>query len=280
MKVERLKIVPLPFLSFGISVSILLIFPFYASAEPKRIVSLAPSITEIIFALGAEDRLVGVTTYCDYPEEAKKKPKIGGMINPSLEAVINVAPDVVIMTPEGNTKDVAERLKFLKIQIHTFNARRIDELPDAIRDLGKFIGTREKAEELAKDFEQRLKQYVGRSKNRGKALFIIWPEPLIVAGPGTAIGDVMTLLGIENIASAGKIPYPKYSIEEIIRQSPDIIFIGKGHTDVREASSALLKRIAIVPAVKNNRVCYLSDNLYRLGPRIIAGIEEMSLCIK
>jgi iron complex transport system substrate-binding protein len=99
---------------------------------------------------------------------------------------------------------------------------------------------------------------------------------LIVAGPGTAIDDAITLLGAENIASRAKIPYPKYSIEEIIRQSPDIIFIGSGHINMKVVSKGLLKKIAEVPAVKNGAVFYISDRLYRLGPRVIKGIEEMA----
>lgn len=254
--------------------------PVSTTAVPKRIISLAPSITEIIFALGLGDRLVGVTTYCDYPEEAKKKPKIGGMINPSLEAIMNIKPDVVILTPEGNTKDVSERLKSLRIKTYTFTARRIYELPDAIRKLGRFLGAEERSEELASEIEKGLKKYKSTSKKNKKAIFIIWPEPLVVAGSGTAIDDAISLLGLENIASKAKVTYPKYSIEEIIYQSPDLIFIGRGHTDVKESSATLLKRISTTPAVRNNNVCYLSDSLYRLGPRVIKGIEEMSLCIR
>jgi iron complex transport system substrate-binding protein len=111
-------------------------------------------------------------------------------------------------------------------------------------------------------------------------LFIIWPEPLIVAGPNTAMDDVITLLGSENIASKAKTSYPKYSVEEIIRQAPDVIIIGKGHENMQEVSATLLKRLKSVPAVKNNRIYYVSDRLYRLGPRVIEGIEEIAVRLK
>jgi iron complex transport system substrate-binding protein len=114
---------------------------------------------------------------------------------------------------------------------------------------------------------------------RKKVLFIVWPEPLIVAGPGTVMDDAMGLLGYENIAAAAKTSYPKYSIEEVIRQAPDVIFVGKASgMDIRDISRKILNRLASVPAVRNGAVFYISDNLYRLGPRVIKGIEELTAC--
>ena len=116
--------------------------------------------------------------------------------------------------------------------------------------------------------------------SNNKVLFIIWPEPLIVAGPGTAIDDIITLLQANNSASQATVAYPKYSIEEIIRQEPDYIVIGKGHENVKEISEGLLRKVARVPAVKNGSVCFVSDTLYRLGPRIVKGIKEIARCIR
>ena len=247
---------------------------------PKRIISLAPNMTEILFAMGLGDRIVGITNFCDYPEEAKKKHKIGGMSNPSLEAVVSLKPDIVVMTTDGNPKEFEERLHSLKIRTYVFKARRLLELPGGIRDLGTTLGVKNKADELAKEIEVKInKLAVGKNSKLSKILFIVWPEPLIVAGPGTAIDDAITVLGYENIASKAKASYPKYSIEEIIRQSPDVIFIGRGHVSMKEVSKGLLKRLAIVPAVKNGSVFYVSDSLYRLGPRVIKGIEEIADCL-
>lgn len=268
---------------------------------PDRIVSLAPSTTEILFAMGLGNRIVGVTNFCDYPEEAKKKSKIGGMSNPSLEAVVTLKPDIVVMTTDGNPKEFEERLRSLKIKTYIFKARQLSELPQGIREMGLALGVKEKAEQLAKEIEESINKFrVGSQKSnpplppftkggekginyspqKKKVLFIVWPEPLIVAGRGTAIDDAITLLGGENIASKAKISYPKYSIEELIYQSPDVIFIGKGHINMNEVSRGLLKRIAIVPAVKNGAVFYISDSLYRLGPRVVKGIEEIAGCLK
>jgi len=109
------------------------------ASAPRRIVSLAPNITEIVFSLGLGDRLVGMTTYCDYPRAAQKKTKIGGFSNPSLEAILALHPDAVILTEDGNPPEIAPRLGKLGIRIHVFRARKIEELPGAIREMGRYL---------------------------------------------------------------------------------------------------------------------------------------------
>ena len=257
------------------------------SAAPERIVSLAPSVTEILYAIGLEDKIVAVTNFCDYPPHAKEKPKIGGMSNTSLEAVVSSKPDIVVMTTDGNPKEFEDRLKQLGIKTYVFKSRQLAELPEGIRELGMFLGAKEKAYKLADEIESKLKKSEVRgthpvdgsqkSEVKGKALFIVWPEPLIVAGPGTAIDDALQLLGWENIASDTGIKYPKYSIEEVILRSPDVILIGKSMgVDTKENSKGLLKKLDMLEAVKKGRVFYTGDTLYRLGPRIIEGIDEMA----
>lgn len=257
------------------------------SSPPERIVSLAPSTTEILYALGLEERIVAVTTFCDYPPQAKKKPKIGGMSNPSLEAVISIRPDIVVMSTDGNPKEFEIRLQQFGIKTYIFKARRLAELPQDIREIGITLGIKEKAYSLAEEIEtaiNRLKSNnqtsllkTSKPSTPKKVLFVVWPEPLIVAGQGTAIDDAIHLLGWENIASDAETKYPKYSVEEVIYRSPDVILIGKGHFKMKELSTGLLKRLSVLEAVKKGRVYYLSDALYRLGPRIVKGIEELSL---
>jgi len=257
------------------------------ASPPRRIVSLAPSVTEILFALGLGDNLVGVTTFCDYPEEAKKKTKIGGMSNPSLEAVLSLRPDVVVMTTDGNPKEFEERLRSMKINTYVFGARTLRGLPEGIRSLAETLGVKERGEQLAHSIEdgvQKASRSTSDENSRAsakKVLFIVWPEPLIAAGPGTAIDDAIKLLGYDNIASQSATAYPKYSIEEVLRQAPDVLVIGKGTgMDMVAVSKGILKRLARVPAVRNNRVCYVGEGLYRLGPRVVQGIEELSACLK
>ncbi len=254
----------------------------YASEPPKRIISLAPNMTEILFALGLGDRIVGVTSFCDHPEEAKKKPKVGGMSNPSLEAVVKLRPDIVVMTTDGNPKEFEARLRSMGIKTFVFTSRRLSELSRGVRELGAALGVKTEADEFADNFETSIREFrTGQARAahvRKKVLFIVWPEPLIAAGPGTLIDDAITMVGAENIAADSKMEYPKYSVEEVLRRSPDLIIIGNGmdSKDVRKVSDGLFKRLRSLPAVKGDRVFYVGDDLYRLGPRTIKGIAEIS----
>ena len=260
--------------------------PLFAD-PPQRIISLSPATTEVLFALELGDRIMGVTSFCDYPPEAKQKAKVGGMSNPSLESIVALKPDLVVLTTDGNPQEVDERLRSMKLRTSVWTARTLAELPGGIRELAKALDVADRGEKLASDIERSLKKYALRrsasSQNRPriKVLYIVWPEPLLVAGPGTAIHDAIMLLGMENTASRARTSYPRYSIEEVLREAPDILCIGKGSgMDMRTVSEGILKKLRSTPAVKNGKVCYVSDSLYRLGPRVIAGIEELAACAK
>lgn len=249
---------------------------------PQRIVSLAPNMTEMLFALGLGNRVVGVTSFCDYPPEARKKPKVGGMWNPSLEAVVSLKPDIVVMTTDGNREDFERRLRSMHIKTFVSTARRIKDLPNGIRALGEALGVKERADRLAAGYEARLRKLAALKSARAgeKVLFIVWPDPLIVAGPGTVIDDAIRIAGARNAAAGSPAEYPKYSLEAILRHPPDIIVIGPemredGSTAIRKLSRGLLSRLRILPAVRNGKVYYVGDNLYRLGPRTIDGVEEL-----
>ena len=201
-------------------------------APPERIVSLAPSVTEILYDLGLGDRIAAVTTFCDYPPQALDKPKIGGYSNPSIEAIIAMKPDLVVMIDDGNPIEIRNRLTKLNINTYVFRAKRLTELPQGIRDLGIVLGIKDRAFKRADRIETAIRKYERKIRKspprylKKKAIFIIQAEPLIVAGTNTVIDDALKLLGLQNIASDADSPYPKYSIEEVIRRSPDVIFMG------------------------------------------------------
>jgi iron complex transport system substrate-binding protein len=251
------------------------------ASPPGRIVSLAPSVTEILYDLGLGDQIIAVTTFCDYPPEAMAKPKIGGYSNPSIESIVAMKPDLVVMIDDGNPIEIQDRLKKLDIKTYVFRAKRLKELPQGIRDLGTALGIRDRAFKRAAKVENVIRKYEQQARKSPpcyfgkKAIFIIQPEPLIVAGPDTIIDDALRLIGLQNIASHTTSPYPKYSIEEVIQQSPDIIFMGQGPM-TREISKGLLRRLGSLEAIKKGRVYYTSESLYRLTPKVISGIEEIA----
>ena len=240
-------------------------------------------MTEMLYALGLGGHVVGVSTACDRPSEARTKTKIGGMANPSLEAIMALKPDVVVMTREGNPQNIAKRLIKLGKKIYVFKASRLADLPTGIRDMGQALGAVEKAEALAKNIEASLRDATDPSFQKAphgrKALFIIWPKPLIVAGPGTIINDAMGGIGLKNIAADTGISYPNFSVEAVIQRQPDLIIIGAAHdSNMKRQSQELLKHLWMLDAVRKGHVCYVGDALYRPGPRIAEGLTEMKRC--
>jgi iron complex transport system substrate-binding protein len=246
-----------------------------------RVISLAPNLTEVLYDLGLGEQVIAVSSYCDYPPGVKAKPKIGGMSNPSLEAIVAMKPDVVVLTDDGNPREIEERLRGLGVRTYVFRAKRLDDLPREIRALGTALNVGDRAERSARRIEKAIRRY-GKSSRPAPArapqrvLVVVQPEPLMVAGPGTAMHDVLTLLGLRNIAANARSGYPRYSLEEVIRQAPDVIFIGKGHDDMKAQSRRLLKRLNSLEAVREGRVHYIGDALFRMGPRITVGIAEIA----
>ncbi|MBA4396646.1 MAG: hypothetical protein C0394_04590 [Syntrophus sp. (in: bacteria)] len=252
---------------------------------PARIISLAPSLTEILYDLGLGDRVVAVSRYCNYPPEVKAKPTIGGMSNPSLEAIVAMRPDMVLLSNDGNPHEIERRLRKLGIRTHVFRAKRLNDLPGEIRALGTALDFAAGADRSARRIENVIRRYAEKARSSAgralhRVLLVVHPDPLIVAGPGTAMDDVLKLLGLDNIAAKAKTEYPRYSLEAVILQSPDIIVIGKGHDETLAQSRRLLKKLNRVEAVRQGRVYYIDDPLFRLGPRITDGIAEIAAIVE
>lgn len=261
----------------------ILLCPFHdaLASSPLRIVSLAPNVTEVLYDVGLGEQVIAVSTYCNYPPAVKGKTKIGGMSNPSLEAIVALKPDMVVLTDDGNPRMIEQRLSTLNIPTYVFRARRLPEIPGEIRKLGKAFNVQDQAERSARRIEAAYRCYAADTKYsrpypRRKAIFVVQPEPLIVAGPGTAIDDALNLLGLKNIASDTRTRYPHFSLEEVIRRSPDVIFIVKTHDTKNARTGQFLKKLRQLKAVQKGKVFYIGDPLLRMGPRITDGLDEMA----
>lgn len=251
--------------------------PGFAGEPPRRIVSLAPSLTELACALGLENNLVGVTTFCDRPASVKGKPTVGGPANPSLEAVLNLKPDVVLVDEEGIGSKLAKRLHKLGIRTITFRGSRLDKLAAAVRQLGSDLGVQQPANQLAGRIEQSLKPL--KTAVQVKTMFVIWPAPLVAAGPGSMLDDAMKLSGMTNIADDARSGYPRLSLEAVITRNPQLIIAGQGEK-LAGPMKRMLGHLNSLEAVKQGRVCMVSDALYRPGPRIPEGIAELRHCLE
>lgn len=241
---------------------------------PKRIVSLVPSITEIIFALGREEYLKGNTIYCDYPEPAKQIYKVGDFSNPSLEKIVNIKPEIVFATmPEQ--KIVIEKLKELGIEVFISQPNDITGMLKEIRAMAKVLGVMHKGDSLAKAIETELNQMKPKP-TRVPVYLEISSTPLMTVGNGSFINDVIKRAGGKNIFEDLIQEYPVIDQEEIIKRNPEKIFILHPLTKKQE----LKERIGWwkISAVKNNQIYddINPDLIFRPGPRIIEGIKALA----
>ena len=253
------------------------------SSEPQSMISLAPSNTEILFALELGDRVMAVSEYCNYPLEAQNKIKIGGFSTVNIEKVVSLKPDLVLATG-GVQEAVVEELGRLGLTVIALNAKSIEEVFENIRLVGKAAGELEAARELTTKLEQRTKAVTDKAKDlpegqRPRVFYEIQYEPLMTAGPGTFIDNLIHLAGGVNIASDAAAKYPVYNLEMLIERNPEVIIISFWHGSIAASVEAVKsrKRWQIIDAVKNNRVYGINADLVsRPGPRIVDGIEEMA----
>lgn len=251
--------------------------------SPKRIVSLAPSITETLFALGLGEEIVGVTTFSDYPEAAKSKPCVGSFVNISLEKVVSLNPDLIIGTADGNKKETIEQLERIGFPVYMINPASLEEIFEMILDIGSITGKDNMAKGLVSTLRERVDTVVSQtaSLKKPKVFFQIGIDPIVTVGRDTLHNKLIGLGGGINISGRQTAKYPRYSIEEIIVRKPEIIILssmkrGEDFDRIRDT----WKRWKNIPAVKNNRIYILDTDLTdHPSHRIIDGLEAMARII-
>jgi iron complex transport system substrate-binding protein len=244
--------------------------------QARRIVSLAPSSTEILYALGAGDRVVGVDQYSDWPPEALRVPRVGSDLQPSVERILALKPDVVFVATSANSRELPLELERFGIRVVI---SRIDTLDDLWRDItqsGEAIDQHDAAVALVDKLRARIAATHARvaALPPVKALVVVWADPLTVAGGHSFVDDVIRAAGGDNIAGDSAQPYPQYSVERMLARAPAVIVVGS-----HKGGPALepLLAHASLPAVKNGRVHSVDgDLLFRPGPRLADGVELLA----
>ena len=250
----------------------------------QRIVSLAPNVTEILFALGLGDNIVGVSTFCDYPPEAKQKPLIGAYWQPDIEAVIAQRPLLVIGESYPQHRELLDRLSVMGYKTAVLKADSIAELLAAIAKAGALTGRTAQAAELEKTLKARLdsvsKLVAGRP--RPKALWVVDSEPLRVAGRNTFVNEMIELAGGENAIGQTIHPYPPLGIEQVVGAGVDVI-IQPSMTESRTIQAQQVEtenrwsKWPTIPAVQNKQIYVVPpDTVSRLGPRLADGLEMIA----
>lgn len=245
---------------------------------PERIVSLSPSNTEILFALGAGDRVVGVTSYCDYPEEAKKIEQVGTFEGPNMELIKKVQPDVVLA---GYIQEEAVKaLEDMGITVIVTEAESFEGIYQSIGNIGKITGTEAKAEEIVAGMKSKIADIEAKTKDMKKptVFYVVWADPLTTAGSKTFINDVIKAAGGINVAEKVE-SWAKYSAEELVKDNPEILVAALHSTDKGMTKEDLSKNqvFSKLECVKQGKVHVMSDDnvISRPGPRIVQAVEEM-----
>ena len=254
--------------------------------NPDRVVSLAPSLTEILFALGLDDKIVGVTLNSDYPPAAEKKTKVGTFWQPDTEAVISAKPDLVVTLQIEQQKSVADSLNRLGYQVLALKIKKIEELFAAIQKIGTATGCKQRADELIKNISSQLNYLKSKysSTSKPKVLWVIQTEPLRVAGRNTFINEFIELLGGENAISPTIQQYPPIGTEELLACNVEVIIqSAMGKIDIgrqQQQAEVFWSKWASLPAVKNKKIYVVnSDTVLRLGPRLPQGVEMVGRCL-
>ncbi|MGI6610346.1 MAG: ABC transporter substrate-binding protein [Limnochordia bacterium] len=257
------------------------------ATRPERLVSLAPSWTEILFALGVEDRLVGVTTFCDYPAAATRKQKVGGFSDPNIELIVALKADVVFGTTMHHK--IVPELERRGIRFVCQNAASVENVMGNIRVAGMVAGVPEKAKEVNRSIEKAVTEVRNTwassslpQAGKRKVLYLVWDEPVMSVGPKTLISDMLSIAGGISITKDATTDYPSYSLEAILAANPDAVLAPKIHGGGGLDPQALKAQPGwrALNAVRQGNVRLVDDNLVsRPGPRVGEGVLEMAKAI-
>ena len=252
---------------------------------PQRIVSHVPGITEILFALGLDEKVVGVSDYCDYPEAARLKEKIGGFYNPSVEKIVELEPDLVLTN--GAVEYLMTQLNGLEITYIVLQPEGIADILANIELVGKITGIESRAEELVEDMQARISYVAERVRDapRPRVFYTFASTDLNnpwTAGPGSFVDSLITIAGGENIGAKAIAPWVQFSIEEVVSSDPEVIIVSVEHGTAATPVEELKLHPAWreTTAIKHDRIHIIDGNLIeRSGPRIVQGLEELARII-
>jgi len=249
-------------------------------AEVNRIVTLAPNLTETIYALGLENRLVGDTNFCDTPAAAESKPHVGDPQNPNLETIVSLHPDLVLATTSINTLETADALNRLGIAVYTSDPQTVRGMLDSTSHVAAVIGAAQQGTELVGRMQERLDALRAKLSDRPMVhvLFVVWLQPLQTIGQDTFIADALRWAGAESVL-VSKQKWPHLSIEEVVRLQPDYIVFTDDHSGGVTTELADLRARPVwrdLDAVELGHVVNVSEEVVRPSPGLVDVIEQLA----
>ncbi len=255
--------------------------PVTVPPRPARILSYAPNLTEILFAIGAGDRVVGRTRFCDRPPEAARVPVFGGLLDPDFEKIATLRPQVVLATVVGDPPDKVEALERLGYPVFVTDPRTVRDVIGDIEQIGRVTGAEAGARETAARMRADLDDV--RRRVRGRApvpvFVVIWQDPLRTVGRGTFFEDLIRQAGGEPILARGDAKYPQMSMEAVLEQAPAVIVLGRPGEPGR-GEEAFWRKFPTIPAVRDGRIVSLDlETLSRPGPRIVGSLRALAAAL-
>jgi len=249
------------------------------SSPPRRIISLAPNVTEILFTLGLDEEIVGVSIHCNFPDKARAKPRIGSYISVDFEKIISLKPDLVLATGAGNTREMVERLVQFGYPTYVVFPKNFDGILLSIEHIGQVVDRNRDASKVIEEMKTKRERVIRLTRDlpRPRVFLQIGEAPIVTVGKGSFADDLIREAGGENIAGDEKKMYPRFGMEEILRRAPDVILISSMNPK-GDYSRAFQEwsRWKTIPAVRNGRIYVIdSDLIDRPSPRIIDGLQEM-----
>ncbi|MBI2974388.1 MAG: ABC transporter substrate-binding protein [Deltaproteobacteria bacterium] len=238
----------------------------YRTIEPARIISLKPNITEILFALGIGDKVIGVTTWCDYPEEVKNLPKVADYININTEKIIALKPDLVIGSEENSVKKQFAVLQNAGIKTLTVPFKSMKDLYSSIEKIAEVVGKKENGAKLSHSMQISIQNTKIRKHQNTKILILVGHHPLVAAGPKTFLGDILNLAGAKNIIDTEITPYPTINTEFILAKNPNTII------DLTMGTESSID----LPEILKKRVVKFDMSDFRAGPRIGEAVNKIA----
>ena len=245
----------------------------------QRIVSLAPSVTETLYALGVQDRLVGDTDYCDFPQDARNKTKVGGILNPSIETIASLHPDVVFVT-KINRLETVHALETLGIPSYATDPHTVDAILESTQHLAEILGVPDSGTVVTSDLQRRLTDLQQRLAPQPprRVLFVVWIEPLLSIGKDTFIADAIQHAGGVSVVDSSQ-SWPQVNLEEVVRLQPEFLIFTESHSQSSVPGMEALAQLPgwrILEAVRNHRYITISDAVNRPAPRIVSAIENLA----
>lgn len=246
---------------------------------PQRVITLAPNLTELLFEIGQGEKIIGNTTYCNYPDSAKSIAKVADLLSVNNEKIIALNPDLIFITAEGNSRSDYEKLTELGFKVFVSNPRHYNGIKKTLKDMGEIFHIELKADQLIKDWDKRL-EIVKKNHDllvNNSVMFLISTSPIFTVGQKSFIHQILTYAGLINITADSKVSYPMFTREEVLVRNPDYILLYETNNNDVNNILRIYPEWNTISAIVNDRVFFINADIYsRPGPRFVEAVENLN----